>query len=158
MGPGSPGRPRTAQPTGGQESRGALSGPSPALPPRSSQTRLGRSRRPGAAPTPHPGARFSRRRGPSPAAFFSGLGLRALPGDDRDFSRPTATYCPHRGTARPGPAGLGSGHGAGRPTPRPAQVPMPGTPFPGSIAWRLCGSNSARPPEALVLWRAPLWG
>lgn len=150
--PGSPRAPHDRAATWGPEARGSPSGPAPAQPSKSSLTSApaGRSRRPGAAPAPHPGARFSRRRGRSPARFFSRLGLRARPGDDRDFSRSTATYCPQRGTAGPGPAGLGNCRGEGRPQDQPRSLCLePGSPFVLSTAWQLWGSNPARRPAPL---------
>lgn len=110
-----------------------------------------------AAPRPPRGRGSPPRGGPSPATFFSRLGLRSAAGQGQHFSRPTATYCPQRGTAAW--ALRASGKRPGRslgvqrsPCLSPSFQCVLGT----ALQW--CENNSARPNEVLVPWLTPLLG
>lgn len=151
----------TAEPPGDQVPQRAPHVLLQALPSRSSLTPARtEAASPGAAPTLHLGGRFSPTR-PKPSHVFLQAGSpEPWPGAERDFSRPTATYCQQLGTAGLSAESLWSCEVNGL-TSLTSSGPglclaQPEYNFVLSTMLQLCGSNSSGPPEALVLRLARL--
>ena len=171
---GPKGPPVRAQSHGHREPQGARHVRLQALPPRSSLTsaEAGAARVPGLPARPTPGA-FLARAAEAQPRFSPGLGLQS-PGPERteishDPLPPTVRIWELQGRAPqdfeaalgrgwpPGRLRTGAGTGSAL---RSLCLEPPFTLyyFCLSVVSQLCGSNLARPPEALVLWLALLWG